>query len=381
MSRLGAIFRAHGGDYRNRFGSRMCAEQLRAMRELADCHTPAMGSVRWQCPRCQERVFTYRCCGNRHCPACGQADAQLWLQRQQRLLLPGVTYHLVTFTVPQHLRRSVRSHPREVLPLLFETSASALLALCRDPRFLGAVPGLTAVLHTWTRQGLYHPHVHFLGTGGGLGTDGAWRGADPKFLVPVRALSEIFRARLRDALRERHGAIFAAIPDVVWKAPWVVHSKPVGAGDHALAYLARYIHRVALADSAILRHDDKVVVVGYRDGNTGQRRTMRLEPPEFIRRFLQHVLPGGFRKVRHYGLHHSSKRKALRLLQAQLAFVHNLPLPPADKPEQTPPLPPLCPQCATPMCAQNPFRPAPPRRPHATARGPPCLAPVQEACP
>ena len=372
MSRLGAIFRAHGRDYRDRFGSRMSADQLRAMRELSDCHTPAMGSVRWQCPQCQERVFTYRSCGNRHCPACGQADAQLWLQRQQRLLLPGATYHLVTFTVPESLRRPVRSHPREVLPLLFETSASSLLTLCRDPRFLGAVPGLTAVLHTWTRQLEYHPHIHMLVTGGGLSSDGAWHAADPKFLVPVRALSEIFRARLRDLLHQRHPSIFATVPGAVWQAPWVVHSKPVGAGDLALAYLARYIHRVALADSAIQRHDAKVVVFGYRDSASGQRRTARFEPPEFIRRFLQHVLPRGFRKVRHYGLHHSSKRKTLRLLQAQRAFVHNLPLPSADKPQRAPLPPPLCPTCATPMCALNPSRPAPPRRSHATARGPPC---------
>ena len=372
MSRLGAILRAHGPAYRQRFQTRMPTDQLRAMRDLAACHTPALGGVRWHCPRCQERVFTYRSCGNRHCPACGHADAQLWLQRQQRLLLPGAAYHLVTFTVPEALRRPVRSHPREVLPILFETSASALLSLCREPRFLGGVPGLTAVLHTWTRQHLYHPHVHFLATGGGLGPDGAWHEAGPKFLVPVPALSEIFRARVRDALHQRHPALFAAIPPAVWRKPWVVHSKPVGAGDHALVYLARYIHRVALADSAILRHDDQLVVFRYRDGDTGQSRTARLAPLEFIRRFLQHVLPSGFRKVRHYGLHHSSKRKALRLLQAQLAFVHALPLPPADKPERPPLPPPLCPNCATPMCAERELLPTTRRSPHTNPRGPPC---------
>ncbi len=371
MSRLGAILRAHGPAYRQRFEPRMPTDQLRAMRDLAACHTPALGGVCWHCPQCHERVFTYRSCGNRHCPACGHADAKLWLARQQRLLLPGVTYHLLTFTVPETLRRPIRSHPRELLPLLFEASASALLDLCRDPRFLGAAPALTAVLHTWTRQMLYHPHVHVLATGGGLDATGAWREADPKFLVPVRALSEIFRARLRDALRERHPAIFAAIPSGVWRKPWVVHSKPVGSGQHALGYLARYIFRVALADSAILRHDDRQVVFRYRDGKTGQHRTARLEPLEFIRRFLQHVLPSGFRKVRHYGLHHSSKRKALRLLQAQLAFAKRLPLPPVDKPVRAPLPPPACPTCATPMCAEKPSSPLWRRLPQANARGPP----------
>jgi hypothetical protein len=371
MSRLGAVLRAHGGDYRDRFGARMPTEQLRAMRALAACHTPAMGSVRWHCPRCGEAVFTYRACGNRHCPACGHADALLWLARQQRLLLPGVTYHLVTFTVPEALRRPIRAHPRELLPLLFEASSSALQDLCREPRFLGAVPALTAVLHTWTRQMLYHPHVHFLASGGGLDASGAWREASPAFLVPVRALSSIFRARLRDALRDRQPALFAAIQPGVWRKPWVVHSKPVGSGEKALAYLARYIFRVALADSAILHHDHATVVFRYRDGDTGKPRTARLAPQEFIRRFLQHVLPAGFRKVRHYGLHHSSKRKALRLLQAQLAFTHALPLPPADKPTR-PPLPPRpCPKCATPMCAELPANPSACSFPAISARGPP----------
>jgi len=372
MSRLGAILRAHAPAYRQRFQTRMSRDQLRALRDLAACHTPELGGVRWQCPHCQQRAFVYRSCGNRHCPACGHADAQLWLQRQQRLLLPGVTYHLLTFTVPEALRRPIRSHPRVALPILLSAASSALLDLCRDPRFLGAMPGLTAVLHTWTRQLIYHPHVHILATGGGLDSGGAWREAAPNFLVPVRALSVLFRARVRDALR-LHPEIFAAIPASVWRKPWVVHSKPVGAGDHALAYLARYLQRVALADSAILRQDQHEVVFRFRDGDTGQSRTARLTPEEFLRRFLQHVLPSGLRKVRHYGLHHSSKRKQLRLLQAQLAFLRQLPLPSADKPVRAPAPTPVCPSCATPMCPESALPSLPRWTPLATARGPPGL--------
>lgn len=371
MSRIGAILRAHGPAYRQRFGSRMPAGQLRAMRDLEACHTAALGGIRWQCPRCGGAVYTYRSCGNRHCPACGRTDAELWLERQQRLLLPGVTYHLLTFTVPEALRRPIRSHPREVLPILFDASASALLDLCRDPRHLGAVPALTAVLHTWTRQLLYHPHVHFLASGGGIAPDGAWRDAQPKFLVPVRALSVIFAARVRDALRARHPAIFTQVPGSVWRQPWVVHSKPVGAGDRALAYLARYIFRVALADSAILRHDDREVVFRYRDSDTGKPRTARLTPAEFIRRFMQHILPSGFRKVRHYGLHHSSKRKTLRLLQAQLALVHSLALPPTAKPVRPPRPSPVCRRCATPVLAVEELPPLRRVSVQANARGPP----------
>ena len=372
MSRIGAILRAHGPAYRQRFGTRMPAEQLRAMRALEACHTAALGGIRWHCPRCGDAVFTYRACGNRNCPACGQADAELWHERQRRLLLPGVTYHLVTFTVPEKLRGAIRSHPRQILPLLFKSAVPALLDLCRDPRHLGGLPALTAVLHTWTRQLIYHPHIHILASGAGLGPDGAWREARPQFLVPVRALSILFAARLRDLLRITHPDLFAAVPDAVWRQPWVVHSKPVGAGDQALAYLARYIFRVALADSAILRHNDREVVFRFRDGPTGKPRTARLDPREFIRRFLQHVLPSGFRKVRHYGLHHSSKRKTLHLLQAQLAFTHALPLPPGGKPTRMPMPAPFCARCNMPLVAEiDPLPKHMAVQPQATARGPP----------
>ena len=371
MSRVGEILRAHGEAYRGLHGSRMTPDQLRAMRRLAACHTPALGGVRWQCPRCGGAAFAYRSCGDRHCPACGHADAKLWLERQTRLLLPGVTYHLATFTVPDGLRGLIQSRPRETLAILFEASSSALLDLCRDPRHLGGTPALTAVLHTWTRQMLYHPHVHFIASGGGLAPDGSWREAHPKFLVPVRALSVLFAARFRDLLRDRHPALFAQVPASVWRGPWVVHSKPGGAGEKALAYLARYVFRVALADSAILRHGEKEVVFRYRDGPTGEPRTARVAPHEFIRRLLLHVLPQGFRKVRHYGLHHSSRRKALRLVQARLALARELPLPPAGKPAREPMPAPVCRHCDTQMQAVERLRPAPARSPHSAARGPP----------
>jgi len=371
MSRIGAIFRAHGEAFRRSSGARLSADQRRVLRALEACHTPALGGIRWQCPRCGGTVFTYRSCGNRHCPACGHADAKLWLARQKRLLLPGVTYHLTTFTVPRDLRRAIYSHPRELFPILFDAASSSLLDLCRDPRHLGALPALTAVLHTWTRQLFHHPHIHFLASGGGLAPDGSWRETNPKFLVPVKALSPVFAARVRDLLRARQPELFATVPAAVWRQPWVVHSKPVGAGEHALGYLARYIFRVALADSAILQHNEREVVFRYRDSDTNVKRTERLTPPQFIERFLLHVLPHGFRKVRHYGLHHSSKRKQLRLLQAQLAFARQLPLPPADVPKLPPAPPPACPHCQAPMMPDAAIAPVRRGSAHASARGPP----------
>ena len=348
MGALGEIFRAHGKEYRARFADRMSLDQLRAMRDIEACHMPAAGKALWCCPRCGKRHFTFLGCGNRHCPACGGTRAEQWRQKHCALLLPGVVYHLITFTVPAGLRRAIRSHPRELLEVLMHLSSSTLLDVCANEKWIGATPGLTAVLHTWTRQYEYHPHVHFIATGGGINAQGQWIDAQPKFLVPVPALSLVFRARFRDALRDQHPEIFAQIKSKVWKQKqWVVHSEPVGAGETTLAYLSRYVHRVALSEKAILRHDPDCITLRYRKSGTNEPRTLRLKPMEFIRRFLQHVLPSGFRKVRYFGLHHSSKRPLLRLHQAIRAITAGRPLP-APEPDVTT-IRPACPDCKTPM--------------------------------
>jgi hypothetical protein len=345
---LGEIFRAHGPEYRNRFADRMSLDQLRTMRDIEDCHTPAAGKALWLCPACKKRHFTYVGCSNRHCPACGSTRAGQWLRKHSALLLPGCVYHLVTFTVPAELRRRIRSHPRELLELLMRESAGTLLDLCANDRWLGATPGLTAVLHTWTRQGEYHPHVHFIATGGGLDQHGQWNQSHPRFLVPVRALSSVFRARMRDGIRDQYPELFVGIKTSAWKhKKWVVNSKPTGSGQETLAYLARYVYRVALSQRDIVRHETNLITLHYRKSGSRRVRTLKLLPQEFLRRFLQHVLPRGFRKVRYFGLHHSSKRSELKLLQASLSIQaqHSLPAPTAEPAPQAP----ACPHCQTQM--------------------------------
>ena len=372
MGALGEIFRAHGDEYRARFADGMSRDQLRAMRDIEACHTSAAGKARWRCPRCGKRHFTFVGCGNRHCPACGGSRAGEWLRKHCALLLPGTVYHFIGFTVPAGLRRVIRSHPRELLELLMHVSASTLLDVCANPEWLGATPGLTAVLHTWTRQYEYHPHVHFIATGGGINKQGQWVEAHPKFLVPVPALSAVFRARFRDELREQHPELFAQIKPKVWRKYWTVHSKPVGSGATTLAYLARYVYRVALSERAILRHDPDGITLRYRKSDSKKVATMRLKPQEFIRRFLQHVLPAGFRKIRYFGLHHSSKRPVLRCLQAAMAFRAGLPLPAPIPVEE--PIRPACPDCDTPMEFEGrtaSFKRAIPLRPATRSRGPP----------
>jgi hypothetical protein len=383
MGRLGEILRAHAEAYRARFETRMSLDQLKTMRDIEACHTAAAGRARWACPRCGTRQFTFVGCGNRHCPACGGTRAQQWLRKSSALLLPGVVYHLVTFTVPQELRAVIRSHPRELLELLMRVSATTLLDLAANPRWLGGLPGATAVLHTWTRQWIYHPHVHVIVTGGGIDEQGRWREAHPRFLVPVWALSAVFRARFRDALRDQYPELFARVDPKAWSWPtaasgqpsaraWVVHSKPVGSGENTLRYLSRYVYRVALSERSILGFRDGRYVIRYRTSDTNQPRTMRLEPHELIRRFLQHVLPSGFHKIRYHGLHHASRRPILRLLQAAMALCLGQPLPePCD---EGPAAAPSCPACHTPMLFQERVPPSPHLRFAAAAgmnRGPP----------
>jgi len=371
MGKLGDILRAHGSEYRRRFGDRMSRDQLRAMDAIGECHTSAAGSALWRCKNCGHGHFTYQGCGNRHCPSCGRSSAAEWLRKQCALLLPGVTYHLVTFTVPSQLRRHIRSHPRELLDLLMRSASSTLLDLCTNPEWIGGIPGATAVLHTWTRQGEYHPHVHFIVTGGGLKANGLWQPSHPKFLVPVHALSKVFRARLRDSIKEKHPELFASIKRSAWKwsKKWVAHSEPVGSGEAAYRYLARYVYQVYISESAILQHNGKCITLRYRKSGTNEPRTMRLEPMEFLRRFLQHVLPSRFCKVRHYGLHHSSKRATIKLLQAAMSFAQGADLPKQPDIEQSVP---ACPKCEAAMTFEKRYTP---RQRHryeiAFPRGPP----------
>lgn len=369
MPELADIVRRHGPAYRQQFGDRMSADQLRALRDIAVCRTPVLGGQRWCCPKCGQERLAFHSCGNRHCPACGADDAHAWRGRQQALLLP-VPYHLATFTVPDSLRRTIRSHPRELLALLFRTASSTLLDLCANPRWLGATPGVTAVLHTWTRQLEYHPHVHFLVTGGGVAPDGSWHEPDSGFLVPVHALSKVFRARFRDGLRERCPQLFAALPRQTWSADWVVHSEPVGSGEQALRYLSRYLYRVAIANASLLRADDQAVTFRYRDSEDHRSRTCTLAPQEFLRRFLQHVLPKGFVKARAFGLHHPSKRGALTLVRLLLYWRQGQQPPPAASLSR-PVIEKLtcCPRCSAPMHAVQHLAPFPTFTPFA--RGPP----------
>jgi ribosomal protein L37AE/L43A len=246
---LAEIFRLYGPAYREKYGAHMPPSHLDAMTDIEQCRTEVLGGHVYQCPECGEKRYSYHSCQNRHCPKCQNAAGQEWLEQQQALLLP-VPYFLLTCTLPEALRELARSHQKLLYGLLFRTSAAAAQQLAQDPRFVGGTLGMIGVLHTWTRALIYHPHIHYLVPGGGLATDGsAWQPAREGFLLPVRALSVLFRAKFRDALQQTE--LFAQIPPEVWTQDWVVHCQPVGDGAHALKYLAPYIFRVAISNRRI----------------------------------------------------------------------------------------------------------------------------------
>ena len=308
MLEVADIFRLHGPDYRAQFGNRMLPSHHRAMQDIELCRTAALGGQLYYCPQCDEQRFSYHSCKNRHCPKCQNEQANEWLKQQKDLLLP--THHfLLTFTLPAELRALARSQQKTIYNLLFRTSAAALLQLAQDPRFIGGRLGMVGVLHTWTRQLLYHPHVHYIVTGGGLSAAGCWRSSRKDFLVPVKALSPIFRAKFRDALKQTE--LFAQVPAQAWQKDWVVHSEPVGSGQQAFQYLAPYIFRVAISNHRLRSLQQGAVTFSYKESATDRIRICTLSAQEFIRRFLQHVLPPRFIKVRYYGLLSPAHRQLL----------------------------------------------------------------------
>jgi len=317
MLEVADIFRLHGPAYRAQFGNRMLPSHHRAMQDIERCRTESLGGQLYYCAQCDEQRYSYHSCKNRHCPKCQNEQANDWLQEQQSLLLP-VTYFLLTFTLPAELRALARSNQKTIYKLLFRAAAAALQQLAQDPRFVGGRLGMVGVLHTWTRQLLYHPHVHFIVTGGGLTADGRWRSSRSNFLVPVKALSPIFRAKFRDVLKQTE--LFAQLPAQLWQKDWVVHSEPVGSGEAAFKYLAPYIFRVAISNRRLEKLQHGQVTFSYKESATDQLKRCTITATEFIRRFLQHVLPPRFIKVRYYGLlspiHRQLLQKARHLLSA-----------------------------------------------------------------
>ena len=364
MVELADIFRQHGSAYRQKFGDRMLLSHHQAMRAIELCRTESLGGHVYHCADCDETQYSYHSCRNRHCPKCQNGAAQQWLQKQQDMLLP-VPYFLLTFTLPDGLRKVARSYQKLFYNLLFRVSAAATQKLAQDPRFVGGQVGMIGVLHTWGRTLAYHPHVHYLVPAGGVDRDGNWLPARKTFLLPVKALSKIFRAKFRDALRKT--ACFDNIPTEVWQQDWVVHCQAAGNGLSALKYLAPYIFRVAISNHRIVKITNQQVTFRYKATDTGKARRCNLTAEEFIRRFLQHVLPKGFVKVRYFGFFSPGLRPRLATLREKLnPSILDEPWPEVTQQPDIVPTPQQedgshtfvrCPSCAQPMQRQRSISP------------------------
>jgi hypothetical protein len=332
---LADIFRQHGPAYRQ--AHQLPLHQLRLMRAIEACRTPALGGVVDWCDRCQYSHIQFRSCRNRHCPKCQGLARARWLQQRQAELLPVEYFHVV-FTVPEEIAAIAFHNKPAMYDLLFQTASRTLLEIAADPDRLDAQIGFFAVLHSWGQNLHFHPHLHCVVPGGGLSAGGKpWIRARRRFLLPVKVLSARFRTLMLAALERAHRtdklqffgelaglsdpARFAAYLAPLKKRPWVVYAKaPMNGPQQVLEYLGRYTHRVAISNSRLRSLDDGKVTFDWKDYRDGQCKQMTVSAEEFIRRFLTHSLPSGFQRIRYYGLlancHRAEKLEICRRLLA-----------------------------------------------------------------
>lgn len=315
------IFRAHSAAYRQAHAGHLHLPQLKVMSAIENCRTAALGGHVAACTKCSHQHIAYNSCRNRHCPKCQGASARDWMQARMEDLLPVEYFHVV-FTLPSEIADIAYQNKAEVYGLLFKASSETLRVIAVDPKHLGAKIGMTSVLHTWGSAMAHHPHVHVIVPGGGLSPDGkCWKSCRPEFFLPVKVLSRLFRRLFLDELAKLHQTgklrffgdlakladpeAFAAHLAPLRKTNWVVYAKPPFGGPEAvLAYLSRYTHKVAISNHRLVSADGDMVAFRWKDYRIkrGDRmKIMRLSTDEFIRRFLIHVLPSGFHRIRHTG--------------------------------------------------------------------------------
>ena len=379
------IFRAHGPAWRRAQAGHLSLGQLKVMSAIEHCRTAALGGHVARCEKCEHTHIAYNSCRNRHCPKCQGAAAKAWLAEREAELLPVPYYHVV-FTLPAPIADIAYQNKAEIYAILFKAAAETLITIAADPKHLGARIGLTAVLHTWGSALTHHPHLHCIVPGGGLSPDGkSWVSCRPGFFLPVRVLSRLFRRLFLDKLAAAHSAgrlhffgnhaqlgerqVFAAHLAPLRKIEWVVYAKRPFAGPRAvLAYLSRYTHRVAIANSRLVALDDNGVTFTWKDYRAKGRerqKIMTLASGEFIRRFLIHVLPSGFHRIRHYGIFANGGRAENLARARELLRVPARQGQPADAEADEPPMRPYpCPCCGGRMIIVETFeRGSTPRTP------------------
>ena len=355
------ILRASGSSFRERHGPHLALQHRKVMDAIVLCRTPALGGHRDQCLRCGYQAISYNSCRNRHCPKCqGNARAR-WLAARSAELLPVPYFHVV-FTLPHELSSLVLQNKRLLYDLLFRSSAAAMIEVACDPKHLGADIGLLSVLHTWGQNLQHHPHVHCVVPAGGLSLDGTrWVAASPRFLLPVRVLSRVFRGKFLAGLKQLllqgklqfHGSLlqlsdrkrFHQLLQELYAKDWVVYAKPpFGGAEHVLHYLARYTHRVAISNHRLVAFSQGRVSFRWKDyAHRSKQKIMTVSADEFLRRFLIHVLPRGLVRMRHFGMFANRRRAASLARCRTLLGVTTA----QQQPQQNSQL--CCPVCSGPM--------------------------------
>ncbi len=388
------IFRDHGAAWRAAHAGHLSLGQLKVMSAIERCRTAALGGHVAACEDCDYTVIAYNSCRDRHCPKCQGAAARTWLAEREAELLPVGYFHLV-FTLPKPIADIAYQNKRVIYNLLFKASTGAMLTIAADPKHLGARIGFTSVLHSWGSAMTHHPHVHMIVPGGGISMDGSrWVACRPQFFLPVRVLSRLFRGLILKGLKQAHAdgrlqffnghqaltdkAAFHAYLKPLYKTDFAVHAKEPFAGPKAvLAYLSRYTHRVAIANRRLISVDDKTVTFSWKDyraQGAERYKVMTLPIHEFIRRFLIHVFPKRFHRIRHYGLLANGNRADnVALARRLLAVPDNRPTPDAglnqisDEQETVEP---SCPACGGRMRIIEIFEPGTATA-HQNQRAPP----------
>ncbi len=314
---LAAVFARHWPAYLAAYGTRSPPQHRHAARAIMQCRTAELGGVVHRCNGCGRMEARPISCGHRACNGCGQHKSLEWEARQKARLLP-VPYHMATFTIPAEFRALFRANQVLCYDLLFRESAAALGAFAADPRHLGGQIGMTGVLQTWTRDLRYHPHIHYLVPGGAL-TDTGWiRPKNPGILVPAIPLAVHLRNRMRRALREADFKLYLTLPSKAWKKPWNCDARPVGSGAKAMEYVARYVQKTALDAARIIAISGHSVSYRWTHRESGETRVTTVTGMEFLRLFLQHVLPRGFRRVRHFGYLSAAAKERYERLRSLL---------------------------------------------------------------
>lgn len=323
MSAIQEIFKIAGPEYVENFGGRMPLVHRKVINAVMECRSGNYGTVQFACEKCHSTHELPCACGNRHCPTCQIDKAGQWLESQVSKLLP-CHYFLLTLTLPDKLREVVRSDQRIAYAAMFSCAYDSIKKLAKDKRFIGSSRiGILGALHTWGSQMQYHPHLHLIVPGGALTADGQkWLPSRKDLFVHTKPLARIFRAKFRDSMKK--AGLLETIDPEVWRREWVVDSQAVGNGETSLRYLARYVFRVAISNNRIISYDKKTVTFTYKDSGSRKWRKMTLDIMEFIRRFLQHVLPSGFMKIRHFGFMNANCKVPIDKIRELIHMLHDV---------------------------------------------------------